>query len=113
MDNGAQGHGAVKRFSGDGILKKEYRRWKKWAKSSMATHPACRTDEAAKGPWIYTLLDGSALEAVDHLDFEDYGCRGGDAVLWEILDKRFPQPNKEDELGETLDEVFGLMCYLY
>jgi hypothetical protein len=37
--------------------------------------------EAARGPYIYTLLSGKALEAVEHVKPEEYQVNGGDTVL--------------------------------
>ena len=54
------------------------------------------------------MLSGKALEAVEHVDPETYQKKGGDDVLWGILDKRFPQQETVDELGEILTEVFSL-----
>ena len=64
--------------------------------------------KSAAGPYIYTLLTGKALECVEHLDPNSYQLEGGDTVLLELLDKRFPEKDKTDELGEMLAEVFSL-----
>ena len=64
--------------------------------------------EAARGPFIYTLLSGKALEAVEHVKPEEYQTKGGDQVLWKLLDARFPQQEASDELSEIMGEVFGL-----
>ena len=45
---------------------------------------------------------------MEHLDPDSYQKEGGDDVLWELLDYRFPQKEKVDELGEILGEVFTL-----
>eukprot|EP00959_Pyramimonas_sp_CCMP1952_P473452 9501777-Pyramimonas_sp.AAC.1 len=53
----------------------ELRKWIKWVRSAMA----CRKLESTqKGPFVYTLLQGSALEIVDHLEFEDYEVEDGE-----------------------------------
>ncbi len=56
----------LKRFSGDGQDRNQYTKWKKWAKSTMAWK---KIGEEERGSFVYTLLDGTALEAVDHLEF--------------------------------------------
>ena len=60
------------------------------------------------GSFICTLLSGEALEAVEHLDPESYQKEGGEAAIWALLDSRFPQQEKVEELGEILGEVFAL-----
>ena len=49
-----------------------------------------------------------ALEAIEHLEPESYQKEGVEAVIWALLDSRFPQQEKVDELGEILGEVFAL-----
>eukprot|EP00959_Pyramimonas_sp_CCMP1952_P418065 8759051-Pyramimonas_sp.AAC.1 len=70
---------------------------------------ACRKLESTqKGPFVYTLLQGSALEIVDHLEFEDYEVEDGEQVLLDLLLKRWPAKEQEDNLGEHLEAVLGL-----
>ena len=67
---------SIRVFSGDGAQGNslELKKWIKWARSSMA----CREHEdAQRGPYLYTLLAGTALEVVDHLEFEEYSVKGG------------------------------------
>ncbi len=61
-----------------------------------------------RGPWVYTLLDGAAWEAVEHLSLEDLSAEGGEDRLWKILGDRFPEKEAHDLMGEALGEVFGL-----
>eukprot|EP00435_Cladocopium_sp_Y103_P051731 s413_g16.t1 len=60
------------------------------------------------GPWVFTLLDGLALETVEHLTLEQLTAEDGDEVLWKLLEERFPDKLKHDHLAECLKEVFGL-----
>ena len=62
----------------------------------------------SRGSFIYTLLQGKALEIVEHLDPSEYQKEGGDAVLFALLDKRWPALERSDEMGENLTEVFSL-----
>ncbi|CAE7220049.1 GIP, partial [Symbiodinium pilosum] len=104
--NGADERG-LKRFNGeDDDAGKQLRKWKLWAQAKMAT----MKDFAAKqqGPWIYTLLDGKALEAVEHLTLEDMTKDSGAETIWKLLDLRFLERASEDQMGEALGEVFGL-----
>jgi hypothetical protein len=43
-----------------------------------------------------------------HVKPEEYQVKGGDAVLWRLLDARLPQQAASDELSEIMGEVFGL-----
>ena len=103
---GSEASGAVRYFSGDDEDAREYKRWKTWCVNKLMTMD--KLPDAAKGAYIYTLLSGRALEAVEHLEPESYQKAGGDQTIWKTLDARFPQKEKVDELGELLGEVFSL-----
>ncbi|CAE7208267.1 GIP, partial [Symbiodinium pilosum] len=64
-----------------------------------------------RGPWLFTLLEGKALEAVEHLEFEDLSKEEGEQALWNALKKRFPEKEPHDQMGEALGEVFGLCAH--
>ena len=64
--------------------------------------------KAAAGAFIFTLLTGKALDCVEHLPPEAYQKEGGDEVLLKLLDRRFPEKDKTDELGEMMHEIFAL-----
>ena len=98
--------GGLRFFSGETEDGREYKRWKQWVKNKLLTLD--KLAEGFRGAYIYTLLSGKALEAVEHVDPETYQKKGGDDVLWGILDRRFPQQETVDELGEILTEVFSL-----
>eukprot|EP00435_Cladocopium_sp_Y103_P025542 s52_g6.t1 len=93
-------------FSGESEDTKEYRRWKVWVQNKLLTLD--KLPSSAKGAYIYTLLSGKALECVEHLDPKDYQIEKGEDVLWSLLDQRFPQKDKTDELGDALGKVFQL-----
>ena len=38
----------------------------------------------SSGPWIYTLLDGKALEAVEHLTLEEMMAENGAQQIWTL-----------------------------
>ena len=44
--------------------------------------------EEARGSFIWTLLSGRALEVVEHLKEEDYQKKGGEQVIFDLLDRR-------------------------
>ena len=104
-NDGANG-GPVRYFAGEDEDPKEYRRWKTWVQNKLLTMD--KLPKEAKGAYIYTLLAGKALECVEHLDASAYQCAEGEKELWRLLDLRFPQKDKTDEMGEMLGEVFSL-----
>ena len=54
----------------------------------MSSMMVRKTEAEAKGLFIYTLLDDEALEAVDHLEHEEYAVEGGELVLYKLLKDR-------------------------
>jgi len=98
--------GSLRYFSGENEDGREYKRWKTWAQNKLLTMD--KLPETSHGAFIYTLLSGRALETVEHLEPGDYQKKDGDKVLWDLLDKRFPQKDTVDELAEILGEVFTL-----
>lgn len=61
-----------------------------------------------RGPFVYCLLDGLALETVEHVKLEELSAENGDENLWKILDSRFPDRLQHDHMSECLREVFSL-----
>ena len=98
--------GGLRIFSGENEDYKEYRRWKLWISSKLLTLD--KLPKEAYGSYLFTCLAGKALEAVEHLDPSEYQKAGGEATLWKLLDQRFPEKEKTDELAEVLGEVFSL-----
>ena len=98
--------GAMRYFSGDNEDSKEYQRWKTWVRNKILTMD--KLPKSAAGAFIFTLLTGKALDCVEHLPPEAYQKEGGDEVLLKILDRRFPEKDKTDELGEMMHEIFAL-----
>lgn len=50
-------------------------RWNAWATNKLLVDYG---PESARGAFIYTLLSGKALEAVEHLDPDQYQKKDGD-----------------------------------
>ena len=97
----------IKRFDGsDEDSGRQLRRWKAWTQAKMATMKDLSSKQA--GPWLFTLLDGKALDAVEHLTLEDMSKEGGAQQIFDLLSARFPEKEKHDQMGEALGEVFGL-----
>ena len=98
---------ALKRFNGESDDPgKDLKRWKAWASAKLATLKDIKPPQ--KGPWLFTLLDGAAYEAVEHFTLDDIAIEDGDRKVWEALHSRFPEKEPLDQMGEVLGEVFAL-----
>ena len=64
--------------------------------------------EEARGSFIWTLLSGKALEVVERLKESDYQVKGGETAIFNLLDRRWPELDRTDEIGENIAEVFAL-----
>ena len=96
-----------RRFDGEGDDPgKALKKWKTWAQAKLVTLKDIKPEQ--RGPWILTLLDGRAWDACEHLTLDDLAVSGGDKKIWEVLQKRFPEKEAHDLLGESLGEVFAL-----
>ena len=100
--HGGRGHG-LKYFSGGDADHREYLRWKSWVQNKMLVMD--KLTKETRGSFVYTLLQGRALEVVEHLDPLEYQKAGGDAILFELLDQRWPQKERTDKLGEPVSAV--------
>ena len=98
--------GNNKRFAGDALDPLEYRRWRLWVEARMASQKDMQPQQ--RGPFVFCLLDGTALETVEHLTLDQLKEENGDKHLWKALDERFPDKLKHDWLAECLKEVFTL-----
>ena len=101
-----EGMGPFKFFSGESEDTQEFKRFRTWCKNKMLTMD--KLTKEARGPFVYTLLTGKALECVEHVPPEDYQKADGDEVLWKLLETRFPQKDSTDELGEMMTQVFSM-----
>lgn len=98
--------GGLRHFSGENEDGKEYKRWKLWIGNKLLTLDKLTAE--ARGPFVFTLLTGKALEAVEHLDPASYRCKDGEQALFKVLDRRFPEKDQSDELAEVLNDIFSL-----
>ena len=98
--------GGLRIFSGESEDYKEYRRWKLWISNKLLTLD--KLPKEAYGSYLFTCLTGKALEAVEHVEPSEYQKAGGETVLLKLLDARFPEKEKTDELAEVLGEIFSL-----
>ncbi|CAK9075558.1 unnamed protein product [Durusdinium trenchii] len=97
---------SLRYFSGEDCDHREYRRWKQWALNKMRTMD--KLPEEARGSFLWTLLTGRALEVVEHLKESDYQVKGGEETILDLLDKRWPELDRTDEIGENIADVFAL-----
>ena len=73
MSSASDSHsGANRRFSGSGTdPATEFRTWKRWAKAKVRAEVSKGTPREAMGPMLFTLLEGNAADALDHIDIDD------------------------------------------
>ena len=107
-NEGAQ-FGNTRRFSGESLDPKEYRRWKLWAEAKMASTKDMTAGQ--RGPFVLCLLDGVAFETCEHLPLDKLKEENGDKYVWAALDERFPDKLKHDWLAECLKEIFQLQAH--
>lgn len=109
MAENGKAESMVKRFSGETQEPhKDYKRWKRWSKAYLIVQRAKGVDESALGAMLFTLLDGAALRAFDSVEMDSLEQAGGQDIIYQVLDERFPEEAVHDRLGEVLDGVFDL-----
>ena len=96
--------GGFKRFSGAAAYGRDLKRWKTWCLSKMMTMTTLT--EEARGPFAYSMLDGDALLAVEHLEFPEFAIEGGENVIFTILEARYPDKDPIDRACKALLDVF-------
>jgi hypothetical protein len=111
MSEGAgTGGSAWKRFSGHGnTAASDYKVWKRWMKAKIAVETRRGLPREAVGPMVFTLLDGEAEKAVEHLEVNDLEREDGEESIFVALDERFPDREASDRIGDSLESVFGLV----
>ena len=101
--------GLTKRFDGDGSNPaKDYERWRRWCRAYLTVQRAKGVGPEAHGSLVFSLLDGTALRALDQVPMDRVEEIGGEEVIFQILDDRFPAEATHDRLGSVLDQVFDL-----
>ena len=109
MESGGKPDSLVKRFAGEGSNPpRDYKQWKRWARAYLKVQASRGMKEDAFGSVLYTLLDGAALRAFDAVDMNDIEQDGGQDVVFQVLDERYPEEASHDRLGEVLDAIFDL-----
>ena len=56
----------------------------------------------ARGSFVWTLLPGQVLKMVEHLRESEYRKEGGEKAIFVILDKRWLERDRTDEMGENI-----------
>jgi hypothetical protein len=102
----SNGGGSMRRFSGKGeSAAADLKSFRKWFRAHTIVIRAKGTPSTAFGPLLYTLLDGIAEKAVKHLEIDDLEVAGGEDILLEILEDRFPDDEPIDRIESALDEI--------
>ena len=52
------------------------------------------------------MLDGDALTAVEHMEFAEFAVDGGEELIFNILEGRYPDEDPIDPAGKALFDVF-------
>ena len=55
---------------------------------------------------MYSMLDGDALTAVEHLEFPEFAIEDGENVIFTVLEARYPDKDPIDRAGKALFDVF-------
>ena len=63
------------------------------------------TKEATE-PFVYSMLDGDALTAVEHLVFPEFAMEGGENVIFNILEAQYLDKDPIDRAGKALFDMF-------
>ena len=98
----------LKRFSGAGANGRDLKRWKTWCLSKIITMTSLTKE--ARGPFVYLMLDGDALTAVEHLEFAEFAVDGGENLIFNILEARYPDKDPIDWAGKALFDVFEVLA---
>ena len=62
---------------------RDLKRWKTKCLSKMITRTTLTKE--VRGPFVYSVLDGDALTAVEHLEFPEFAIEGGENVIFTVL----------------------------
>ena len=97
----------LKRFNGeDEDPGKALKRWKLWATARMLTCKDLKPEH--RGPWVFTLLDGKAWDACEHLSLDKLSSAEDESEICKLLEARFREKEPYDQMAEALGAVFAL-----
>lgn len=101
--------GLTKRFDGDSTNpSKDYECWRRWSRAYLTAQKAKGIPTEAHGSLLFALLGGTALRALDSIPMDRIEQEGGEEVIFQVLDERFPAEATHDRLGKVLDQIFDL-----
>ena len=60
----------------------------------------------ARGQFVYSMLDGDALTAVERLEFAEFAIDGGENWIVNMLEARKPDKDPIDRAGKALFDMF-------
>ena len=95
--------GGFKRFSGAGANGRDLKRRKTWCLSKTITMTTLTKE--ARGPFVYSMLDGDALTAVEHMEFAEFAIDGGENLIFNILEARYLDKDPIGRAGKALIDV--------
>ena len=96
--------GGCKLFSGVGANERDLKLWKTWCLSRMILMTTLT--EKSRGPFVYSMLDGDALTAVEHMEIAEFAIEGGENLIFNILEARYPDKDPLDRAGTAVLDVF-------
>eukprot|EP00959_Pyramimonas_sp_CCMP1952_P310715 6502442-Pyramimonas_sp.AAC.1 len=108
-DGGSSGGSSIRdrRFSGEGAAAvQDYKAWKKWARARLLVEKGRGGKSETFGPMLYTLLEGTAVDALEHVELDELAVDGGEEKLFAVLDARCPEREAADRVGDALESVF-------
>ncbi|CAK0820029.1 unnamed protein product, partial [Prorocentrum cordatum] len=86
----------------------DYKAWKKWARARLLVEKGRGGKSQTFGPMLYTLLEGTAVDTLEHVELDELAVDGGEEKLFAVLDARYPEREAADRAGDALESVFGL-----
>ena len=96
--------GGNKRFSGAGANGRDPTRRKTRCLPEMNTMTTLT--EKARAPFVYSMLHGDALTAVEHPEFAEFSVEGGENLIFHMLKARHPDKDPIDPAGKAQFDVF-------
>jgi hypothetical protein len=111
MSDNSGYHAGVRHFSGKGAdASKDYLAWKRWSKAFLQVQRSKGVSEEAFGSLLFTCISEPALQELEDVEPEDLVASGGEQLIYDRLDRRYPEREAQDKIGEALQAVFQLQA---
>ena len=65
--------------------------WMKWARTRIVVEKVMERPTQSYRPLLFTLLDGEAAEALEHLEIDDMAVEDRELKVFAELKSRFPE----------------------